>query len=47
MKIEEFECFSNIEDEENIRGLALYINNNLIVEEAKLRVNVGQIRVKD
>ncbi len=30
-----FERFSNIEDEENIRGLALYINNNLKLEEAK------------
>ncbi len=32
-----FELFSNIQDEENIRGLALYINNTLKVEEAKFK----------
>ncbi len=35
IQIKGFELFTNIEDEENIRGLSLYISNNLKVEEAK------------
>ncbi len=32
IQIKGFHLFTNIEDEENIRGLALYISNNLKVE---------------
>ncbi len=35
IQIKGIELFTNIEDEENIRGLALYISNNLKVEEEK------------
>ncbi len=35
IQINELQLFTNIEDEENIRGLALYISNNLKVEEVK------------
>ncbi len=35
IQIKGFQLFPNIEDEENIRGLALYISNNLKVEDAK------------
>ncbi len=35
IQIKGFELFTNIEDEENIRGLALNISNNLEVEEVK------------
>jgi exonuclease III len=35
IQINGFELFTNIEEEENIRGLALYIRNNLKVEEVK------------
>ncbi len=36
IEITGFELFPNIEDGENIRGLALYISNNLKVQQATL-----------
>ncbi len=34
-EINGYELYSNIEEEDNIRGIALYIHSNLKVEETK------------
>ncbi len=42
LNINGYEVYTNIEQEENIRGIALYISNNLIVEETKFNTNSNE-----
>ncbi len=39
VNINGYELYTNIEQEENIRGIVLYVSNNLIVEETKFNTN--------
>ncbi len=40
IKINKYELYSNIEEEDNIRGIALYIHSNLKVKEIKFNTNI-------
>ncbi len=38
IQIKDYQLFTNIEEDENIRGLALYVSNKLTVEETKFNI---------
>ncbi len=42
LNINGYELYTNIEQEEIIRGIALYVSNNLIVEETKFNTNSNE-----